>query len=337
MTNFHNSELLSSNSSKKKQTSVPSKEEAITVLENTITQLKKIVEQINEQSLSNLANQDTIEQLVITTEELTRSLELNNLKSTEKTLSNLEDPQSYIKNKISQQKARISTNILDKISYFFRKNYQIVLGIVIIFSSIILGYFVWFSFPDSALIKKNGEKTAQFSEITENSSHSKKETELQKQPIQSDNYIDNLALEPKIESEPKLITPKELKPKNQINYRQELTPEQNLPQEIQNKFKQITSNYKQGLILKIRAQFSQNYLEIICSDTWYELSKNSQNKLAEQIWEEAKKIDLYKLQLQDRENYTIARSPRVGKKMIILRRSSSPELLGDRSLSQANK
>lgn len=100
----------------------------------------------------------------------------------------------------------------------------------------------------------------------------------------------------------------------------ELTPEQNLIASIQNQVDEISDRYGDGLIQSIQPNFENSRLIIKISDNWYNLPSSQQNKLATQILEQAKQLDFSYLEVTDLQGKLLARSPLVGKKMIILKR-----------------
>jgi hypothetical protein len=107
-----------------------------------------------------------------------------------------------------------------------------------------------------------------------------------------------------------------------------LTPEQSLIASIQEQIATITDRYSEDLIVSIEANFRQSFLLVKVSNTWYELDKNRQNKIGNEILENSKLLDFSKLEVVDREGSLIARNPIVGKEIIILQRTK--DLLSSR-------
>ena len=98
----------------------------------------------------------------------------------------------------------------------------------------------------------------------------------------------------------------------------QLTPEQNLIAAIQQQVAEITNEYAEGLIMSIEANFLGSRLIIKVSDRWYELTDSDRDKVANEMLGRAQKLDFKKLEIIDPEEKLLARSPVVGKNMIIL-------------------
>ena len=105
----------------------------------------------------------------------------------------------------------------------------------------------------------------------------------------------------------------------------ELTPEQSLIAAIQDQVDQITSQYAEGLIQTIEANFTDSRLIVQVSGDWYTLKPYRQNKLANQMLRRSQELDFRKLELIDPQGTLIARSPVVGQEMIILQRTIAAE------------
>jgi hypothetical protein len=259
-----------------------SQTETITLLENTIKQLKEIVDKINNQSLVNLPNKNVIDNLVNTTNELVSSLEIKTQKSVQKTT----------------KKPNFNLIIIG------------IIGIVAIASIVITNF--WFTKEPQEIAEK---LPIQDTERTEKLA----EPNVKKEPRIIDNIPAN-ELEVR-ETPPELIPPAEptigeISPTPEP----ELTPEQNLIASIQNQVAEISQKYAKGSILAIEANFGRSYLTVTIDDSWYEISENHQDKLLQDILTKAQTLDFYKLTIKDAKNNLIARSPVVGNEMIVLRR-----------------
>ncbi|MBD1941359.1 hypothetical protein H6F50_03160 [Coleofasciculus sp. FACHB-712] len=99
-----------------------------------------------------------------------------------------------------------------------------------------------------------------------------------------------------------------------------LTPEQNLIASIQNRVTEITSQYENGLIQSIEANFPGSLLIVKVGDAWYNLSVSKQDKLAAEMLQRARELDFSKLQIADSQGDVLARSPVVGNTMVIVKR-----------------
>ena len=104
----------------------------------------------------------------------------------------------------------------------------------------------------------------------------------------------------------------------------QLTPEESLVVAIQKQVAEITDEYGEGLIKTIQANFLESRLIVKVSDSWYELETARQDKLADKILARAKELDFSKLEIFDKEENLIARSPVVGIHMVIFKRQRLP-------------
>ncbi len=125
----------------------------------------------------------------------------------------------------------------------------------------------------------------------------------------------------KIEMPPELTAPGAPQPmKPAPPPKLELTPEQSLIAAIQNQVAEITNQYAEGLILSIETNFLESRLIVTVGDDWYDLSDSRQDKLANEMLGHSQKLDFRKLAITDTEGTLLARSPVVGKKMVIWQR-----------------
>jgi hypothetical protein len=100
----------------------------------------------------------------------------------------------------------------------------------------------------------------------------------------------------------------------------ELSPEQSLIASIQEQVAAITSQYPEGLILSVEANFLGSRLIVTVGDDWYQLNSRRQDKLANSILQRSQKLDFRKLELVNSQGNLLARNPVVGDKMVILKR-----------------
>ncbi len=99
------------------------------------------------------------------------------------------------------------------------------------------------------------------------------------------------------------------------------TPEQILIASVENQVNQLNREYSQDIIKSIKADFHRSFLQVQLNDTWYNLTKSQQNKLAGKLLAKVKGLDFSILEIKDGAENLVARSPVVGSQMIILRRS----------------
>lgn len=102
-------------------------------------------------------------------------------------------------------------------------------------------------------------------------------------------------------------------------------PDQPLVAAIQEQMTSVTDAYSESLIQTIRASFRSGRLRVNLGDGWYALSPASQDKLAAELLKQATRLDFTKLELVAPDGTLLARSPVVGDRMIILKRSLQPE------------
>lgn len=112
----------------------------------------------------------------------------------------------------------------------------------------------------------------------------------------------------------------------------ELTPEQSLIASIQEQITQQSNSasapgyglrISDGSIQSIKANFAGGSLVIQVKDDWYSLAKSEQDKLAQKLLDEAQKLDFTHLKITDSQGTLLARSPVVGKNMIVFQRVAS--------------
>lgn len=126
---------------------------------------------------------------------------------------------------------------------------------------------------------------------------------------------------PAIETPPELVAPESPEPVNIAPPPAPvLTPEQNLIAGIENQVAQISSQYADGLIQSIQANFVGSRLIVKVNDSWYDLSESQQDKLANEMLSRSQELDFSKLEIRDSKDTAIARSPVVGSNMVILKR-----------------
>ncbi|HIK38529.1 MAG: hypothetical protein NZ901_04240 [Geminocystis sp.] len=98
-----------------------------------------------------------------------------------------------------------------------------------------------------------------------------------------------------------------------------LSPEQFLLKNIEDKLKTITQKYGENMVVKILVDFRENSITIALTDDWQNLKINEKNKLARELFEKAKSLDLHKFSLQDSRGNVLARSAVVGDNVIIMK------------------
>lgn len=106
----------------------------------------------------------------------------------------------------------------------------------------------------------------------------------------------------------------------------QLTPEQRLIASIQEDIASATTEYAEGLIQSIQANFRGSLLVVKITDEWYNLPASRQDKLAKNMRQSANQLDFSRLEITDPRGTLLARSAVVGEDMIILNRQLNTEV-----------
>lgn len=108
-----------------------------------------------------------------------------------------------------------------------------------------------------------------------------------------------------------------------------LTPEPTLIATIQDQLADTVEPYADGLIRAVQPNVQGSRLIVKVNKLWYDLSPSKQDKVADQLMQQAQSLDFSKLELIDPQQTLIARSPVVGSQMVVVRRhplsSATPE------------
>ncbi|NEN91080.1 MAG: hypothetical protein F6K48_20095 [Okeania sp. SIO3H1] len=100
-----------------------------------------------------------------------------------------------------------------------------------------------------------------------------------------------------------------------------LTPEQILIVSIQNQIDDLTNQYGAGIIESLRVNFPSSLLIVELNNDWYDKTEEEQDKLVNQMFQEAQDLDFSKLQVMNSQDRIIARSSVINSEMIVLERS----------------
>ena len=101
-----------------------------------------------------------------------------------------------------------------------------------------------------------------------------------------------------------------------------LTPDQNFIALLRDKIIQLSKNYQEDIVLSIEPNIANNILIVKIADDWYELESTVQDEIVADIFTRSQKLEFRKLEIKDQSDNLVARSPVVGKNMIIFRRDS---------------
>jgi hypothetical protein len=309
-----------------------SQAEMVELLQRTIGQLDRLVERLNSEAIAPLPLKTDVETLVASTEALTSSLvksepiapvvesppaiapEIETVQKTETQASEeIEEfeeideieaiPESGI-DKILPSFYSLETwwdSVLDKIRSFLPASLEnklsdwtitgILAGIVV---TVLLSS-VWFLQQEPS------------TEIVEAPSETPPQASPEPTTI--------------VETPPELKAPGKPEPVEIVQPPEpELTPEQSLIAAIQEQVASISSQFPEGLVLSVEANFLGSRLIVTVGDDWYKLSPNRQDKLANTILGRSQKLDFRKLEIVSSNGDLLARNPVVGNKAIVIQR-----------------
>lgn len=102
-----------------------------------------------------------------------------------------------------------------------------------------------------------------------------------------------------------------------------LTPEQTFLAGIKQSISSYNNQLHDELIASVKVDFERSFLQVKLEPLWYELSDVQQDRLADDIWRHAKDMAFAKIELADGDGTILARSPVVGKDMVILQRTKA--------------
>ncbi len=102
-----------------------------------------------------------------------------------------------------------------------------------------------------------------------------------------------------------------------------VSPEQAFIEALETQISEITSQYPDDLVQTLDVDTASDRLLVQLNPVWYTLNDDRQNSLADRMWLQAQANHFTKLEIQDSQGVSIARSPVVGKHPIILQRRLS--------------
>ncbi len=101
-----------------------------------------------------------------------------------------------------------------------------------------------------------------------------------------------------------------------------LTSEQNLIVALGKKTDNLAEHYNDDLIVAINPDFATSIVSVTLSDDWYQLVENRQDRLLGDMFRRSQQLEFDKLMITDSNDNLIARSPVIGKEMVVFRRTS---------------
>ena len=100
----------------------------------------------------------------------------------------------------------------------------------------------------------------------------------------------------------------------------QISPERAFIDTIQTQLADLTKEYPNDLIATLQVDLPQDLAIVKLTPTWYQLPDLEQDRLVDRMWLQAQSNHFSKLELQDIEGNSIARTPVVGQQMIIIKR-----------------
>lgn len=101
-----------------------------------------------------------------------------------------------------------------------------------------------------------------------------------------------------------------------------LSPDKIEISNIQAQVADVSKKYGEALIQSVQTNFKLGRLIVELTDAWYQLDPGQQDKLMAELLGRSQKLKFKKLLVSDASQHLIARSPMVGKEMVILKRES---------------
>lgn len=300
-----------------------SQTEIIDLLQKTIQQLDRIVTQLNTEAIATLPSKATVETLVASTEALATSLEkaetatpvTPSVAITETATPTETTQREEIEEAVSAEEGFIDRllpsfsslqswwdGVLDKIRSLLPVPWQEKLSDWAL-TGILAGTVVTVLLTSVLLLPQQPQPSTEIVEVP---------PEVTETPQKTPEIVET---PPELKAPGKPESVEVLPPPEP-----ELTPEQSLIASIQEQVAAITSQYPEGLILSVEANFLGSRLIVTVGDNWEQLNSRKQDKLANSILQRSQKLDFRKLEIVNSQGTLLARSPVVGDKMVILKR-----------------
>ena len=103
----------------------------------------------------------------------------------------------------------------------------------------------------------------------------------------------------------------------------EPSPEQLFVDAIESQLSDLTSQYPDDIIQTLNVDIARDRLVVRLNPIWYTIDDEQQDRLTDRMWLQAQASHFSRLAIEDSQGIAIARSPVVGKHVIILQRRSS--------------
>jgi hypothetical protein len=96
--------------------------------------------------------------------------------------------------------------------------------------------------------------------------------------------------------------------------------------DIQDQLAAVATSYASNLVVSVQASFAEDRLSANLSAGWYRLPRDQQDQLAADLLGRSQTLEFATLELIDPDGSMVARSPVVGKTMVIMQRQPPPEV-----------
>ena len=327
-----------------------SKQEAVEQLQKTIEQLETIVQKINANSIENVLSSAAIDNLIKTTTELETTVSQTDIIQDRQELATesqaptdkviapqkqtiiIEPDPARNRNvglDVEPQKTPVATENVSQQSLPNNQSksnnrQKILIAIAILLLGLIPISWKLLANKPPALIAQDPLQTMVGTE-TEETVPSIVATEptvdspltevapLDSAPLAAQNTEIPPVIE--VDKRPKKVNIKTLK------VAKNLTPEQTLIAAIENKEREIVSNYVDDLVITVEPNFNNSVVTVALADEWYTLDANEQDKITEKILKKVWQLKFDKLKIVDSQSNLIARNPVVGKNIVVLKRT----------------
>ena len=316
-----------------------SKVETLKLLNDSIDKLEATIRGISENSSVDLPSSASINDLVVTTQELAETV----APEENKTKNSAANAQPSIKDAsvkppaatsiASPAKNNASSPTVESQS---QQNKTVLISIGVFAIALVVIALLWIWYPqyqanrtdfDSPTVTPTEITLDDISvpEIIENSDNSseidvEEETVAVTESLESDTPTE-------IPIPQDLIAPGKAKNLKLVAIEPELifTPEQNFVAVLQTKIANLTDDYPTDFVDLIKVNLPKNTILVEVNDDWYELDESSQNQIGNSVLERIRQLKFNKLKFQDSTGKLVARNPVIGDNIIILETDSEQE------------
>ena len=320
-----------------------SKGETLKLLNDSIDRLEETIKGISENSAGGLPSSDSINDLLVTTQELAETVAPvptaveevqpdDNVDTIAKPKS--EQPltnDSNISNPSSEKKVDASgANQTDVKRQKPKQNKIVMISLGLLAIAMIIVAVLWIWLPKYQVGLDSINQIPTIENISESKTNTVSEVITTPQSNVTDIAPENIpGIEETIadsESPVEIAIPQDLTAPGRarnlkiVTIEPELTftPEQNLVAALQTKIANITAGYTTDFIDLIKVNLGEDSILVEVNDNWYQLNQSRRNKVSNAILERSRQLKFNHLKFQDSTGALVARNPVVGKNIIIL-------------------